>query len=37
MAHLDLQTEGCDNEGETNSVTSEEITISSYYLDCCQR
>ena len=37
MPHLDFQTERSDNESETNSATSDELIISSYHLDCCQR
>ena len=37
MPHLDFETERSDNESETNSVTSDKLIISSYYLDCCQR
>ena len=35
MSHLGFQTEMSDNESETNSVTSDELIISSNYLDCC--
>ena len=37
MPHLDFETERSDNESETNSVTSDELIISGYYVDCCQR
>jgi len=37
MPRLDVETERSDNESETNSVTSDELIISSYYLDCYQR
>ena len=33
MSHLDFETERIDNESETNSVTSDELIISSYYLE----
>ena len=37
MPHLDFETERSDNESETESVNSDELIISSYYLDCYQR
>ena len=37
MPHLDFETERGDNESETYSVTSDQLSICSYYIDCCQR
>ena len=35
MPHMDFEIERRDKESETNSVTSNALIISSYYLDSC--